>query len=84
MWKKRGWRLDVDHSAEASLFNFANGTVVLAKATPDDYEVISSFKIPHAGDRPGWSHPIIADGKLYVRYEDTIRCYDIKSRAALK
>ncbi len=86
MWKKRGANGSMSIiSAEGLLYlHFAGGTVALAKATPDDYEVISSFKIPHEGDRPGWSHPIIADGKLYVRYEDTIRCYDIKSRAASK
>ncbi len=69
-------------SAEGLLYlHYANGTMVLAKASPDKYDVISSFKIPQSGDRPGWSHPIIADGKLFIRCEDSIRCYDIRSRS---
>jgi outer membrane protein assembly factor BamB len=83
-WKKRGAGGSMSLiSAEGLLYmHYANGTVVLAKASPEDYQVISSFKIPHSGDRPDWSHPIIADGKLFVRSEDSIRCYDIKGGSA--
>jgi hypothetical protein len=27
---------------------------------------------------PSWAHPVIADGKLYLREQDTLYCYDIK------
>jgi hypothetical protein len=62
-------------AADAHLYlHFANGTVALARATPEETKVINSFKVPHSGARPGWAHPIIAQGKLYVRGEDFIRC----------
>ncbi len=49
---------------------FANGVLVLAKATGDGYEEVSKFTIPGSGERPSWAHPVIADGKLYVRSGD--------------
>jgi hypothetical protein len=62
-----------------TLFLFADGTMSLVKANPEKYEEAGSFKI---GDtkRPSWSHPVILDGKLYVRNQDQILCYDIKAK----
>jgi hypothetical protein len=40
---------------------------------------VGSFTIPGSGDRPSWSHPVILDGKLYIREQDKILCYDIRS-----
>jgi outer membrane protein assembly factor BamB len=56
---------------------FANGVFVLAKATPEGYEEVSKFTLPDDNKRPRWAHPVINDGKLYVRSDDTIFCYDI-------
>ncbi len=36
--------------------------------------------IPDKG-LPSWAHPVISDGRLYVRNQDTLLVYDIKSRA---
>jgi len=30
------------------------------------------------GSNPTWTPPVIADGKLYVREEDTVYCFSIK------
>ena len=81
-WKKRGSGGSASMVAADGLLylHYASGTMVLAKASPEDYTVISSFKIPHSGDRPGWAHPIIADGKLYVREGDSILCYDVRAK----
>jgi hypothetical protein len=27
-----------------------------------------------------WPHPVIADGKLYLRDQQTLMCYDVKAR----
>jgi outer membrane protein assembly factor BamB len=83
MWKERGAGGSASLvAADGHLYmHYASGTVALVKATPEGYKVVSSFKIPHSGDRPGWAHPIIADGKLFVRGEDYVRCYDIKGES---
>ena len=35
--------------------------------------------IPDSDARPSWAHPVILDGKLYLREQDAILCYDIKA-----
>ncbi len=82
-WKKRGSGHDNASiiAAEDLLYiRYADGTMVLAKASPDDHTEISSFKPPASGAMPSWSHPVILDGKLYLREQDRIFCYDIKAR----
>ncbi len=56
---------------------FANGEIALVKADPTEYTVVSQFKIPSSSKRPNWAHPVIVDGKLYVRSQDQIMCYNI-------
>jgi outer membrane protein assembly factor BamB len=55
-----------------------SGNFGLAKATPDGFDVISSFKIPK-GEGIHWAHPAISDGVLYVRHNDVLMAYDIKA-----
>ncbi len=59
-------------------FRYADGTMALVKATPEAYELVSSFKIPHSGNRPSWSHPVVTGGKLYLREGDYLLCYDLR------
>ncbi len=59
---------------------YADGRLALVKAVPEEYKEISSFKIPHSGDRPSWSHPVIAGGKLFLREGDHILCYNVRSK----
>ena len=42
------------------------------------FEEVSHFEVPGSGERPSWSHPVILDGKLYVREGDVISCYDVR------
>jgi outer membrane protein assembly factor BamB len=68
-------------AADGRLYiEYADGTLVLAKADPKEYIEVSSFKVPGSGERPSWAHPVIADGRLYLRENDRILCYDIRKR----
>ena len=60
-------------------FRFENGVLALVEASPEGYKEVSTLKIPGSGERPSWSHPVILDGKLYLREQDTILCYDIRA-----
>jgi outer membrane protein assembly factor BamB len=82
-WKKRGsgsGSASVTYADGHLYFRYANGTMVLALATPQDYKEVSSFKIPHRGERPSWSHPVVTGGKLFLREGDYILCYDVRSK----
>jgi outer membrane protein assembly factor BamB len=82
-WKKRGAGRGsaVVTAANGFLYvRFQNGIMALAEATPDDYEEVSSFKIPESEDRPSWSHPVVLNGKLYIREQDNLHCYDVRRK----
>ncbi len=50
----------------------------LVKAAPDAFTLVSKFKLPSAEKTSLWAHPAIANGRLYIRYGDSLYCYDIK------
>lgn len=83
MWQERGaGRNSISvAAADGKLYlHFSDGTVVLANATPENYEEVSSFQTPTSDDRPTWALPSIANGRLYLREGDSIYCYDISAR----
>ena len=54
-----------------------NGVVGLVEANSEGYKEKSRFEIPR-GSFPTWSQPVVANGKLYLREQDTLYCYDVK------
>jgi outer membrane protein assembly factor BamB len=82
-WSSRGsgTRSASVTAADGHLYiRYADGTMVLVPAKPEEYKEVGSFKIPQSGKRPSWSHPVVADGKLFLREGDFILCYDIKQK----
>ena len=81
VWKTRGSGKGSASiiAADGHLYvRFADGTLALAKADPAGYEEVASFKIPGSESRPSWSHAVILDGRLYLREQDKILCYDLR------
>jgi len=58
-------------------FRYESGTMALIATDPKQYRLVSSFPIPGVR-KPSWSHPVIADGKLYLREQDALHVYSIK------
>ncbi|MEZ6045669.1 MAG: hypothetical protein R3C11_08845 [Planctomycetaceae bacterium] len=58
------------------IYRYESGELAAVKATPDGYELVGSFS-PEVVNPPAWAHPAIADGKLYLRDQDTLMVYDI-------
>jgi len=67
-------------SADGMLYCYEekSGNLALVKASPDDFQVISSFKITK-GKGPHWAHPVISSGVLYVRHGEALMAYLIKN-----
>jgi outer membrane protein assembly factor BamB len=61
-------------------FRYDNGIMALVEASPHSYKEISSFHIPNAG-RQSWAHPVVVGGKMYLREQDMVWCYDVKQHA---
>lgn len=82
LWQKRGsgnGSIAVAAADGHLYLHYANGTVVLAKADSDDYTEAGSFEAPGSGERPSWTHPVICDGRLYLREQGVILCYDVRA-----
>jgi outer membrane protein assembly factor BamB len=54
------------------------GPVVLVEATGAGYRELGRFEPPKGKNSSAWSHPVIAAGKLFLRDQDTLLCYDLK------
>lgn len=62
-----------------------SGTVVLAEASSSGWKEHGRFKLePQTKQRSPsgavWTHPVIANGKLYLRDQELLSCYDISAK----
>ncbi len=55
-----------------------DGVVGLVEPDPGEYREISRFEIG-SGAYPTWTLPVIADGTLYLRDQDRLYAYNVKS-----
>jgi outer membrane protein assembly factor BamB len=54
------------------------GTVAMIAADPAGYKELGRFDQPDRSGKQTWPHPVISDGKLYLRDQDVLLCYDVK------
>jgi outer membrane protein assembly factor BamB len=64
-----------------------DGTVALVEASPRGWAEKGRFTIPEETKLPRkqgrvWTHPVVANGRLYLRDQDLIFCYDVKDPTA--
>jgi hypothetical protein len=53
------------------------GELALVEATPDGFHVKGKTKV-ELGSAQHWSHPVIHEGRLYLRHGDVLIAYKIK------
>lgn len=56
---------------------YQSGLMLLIDASPEAYRERGSFMIPGV-EKESWSHPVIANGRLYLREQDQLLVYDIE------
>jgi outer membrane protein assembly factor BamB len=56
------------------------GAVILIEPSSKEYLERGRFEQPDRTREQAWPHPVIANGKLYIRDQDTLYCYDVKSK----
>ncbi|HMJ89850.1 MAG TPA: PQQ-binding-like beta-propeller repeat protein, partial [Candidatus Acidoferrum sp.] len=56
------------------------GPIVLIEPSRKEYLERGRFTQPERTDKPAWAHPVVANGKFYIRDQDTLFCYDVKVR----
>lgn len=67
-------------------YSETDGTVALIAASPEGWKESGRFKLPRESTRrsPGgkfWTHPVIANGRLYLRDQDLLFCFEVKDHA---
>ncbi len=56
------------------------GVVALLEATATGYVEKGRFAPPDRSGKKSWPHPVIAGGKLYLRDQDILLCYDVQAK----
>lgn len=87
VWSDKGPGKGAIATADGMLYllDERGGNVALVEASPLGWRERGRFKLdPQTKIRAArggiWTHPVISNGKLYLRDQDLISCYDIKAR----
>ena len=86
MWKSRNLGKGSLTCADGMLYCYTeeDGTAALVEASPKSWQEKGRFTLPqqtqHREYRNNiWTHPVVANGKLYLRDQELIFCYDVKN-----
>lgn len=84
-WSEKKLGKGAIHCADGMLYLLeeSSGTVVLIEASPKGWKEHGRFKLePQTAQRKPqgkiWTHPVVSNGKLYLRDQEFISCYDVK------
>lgn len=74
-------------SADGMLYclDESNGEVVLVDASPNGWKEHGRFKLQPQSEKRSrqgkvWTHPVISHGKLFLRDQELLSCYDVKAK----
>jgi outer membrane protein assembly factor BamB len=83
VWQERKLAKGSLTCADGKLYCYGEreGNVVLAEASPRGWTEHGRFRIPKPQRRGRiWTHPVVANGRLYLRDQELLWCYDVKAR----
>ena len=58
-------------------FRYQDGTMALIEASPTGYAQKGAFKLATVNGN-SWPHPVIQGGKLFIRDQDNLLCYELR------
>lgn len=86
-WASKNLGKGAVHCADGMLYCLeeSSGTVALVEASPKGWTEKSRFKLtPQTQQRNPkgrvWTHPVVSDGKLYLRDQELLFCFDVKAK----
>jgi len=66
--------------ADGRLYCYSEkGTLGLVRPTAEGMELVSSFEITQ-GQGNHWAHPVVCNGRLYIRHGDVLMAFDVKKK----
>lgn len=76
-WSARGLKTGNIISADGMLYCYGDdGELALVKPSSEAFNIVSKFKV--FDGKQQFTHPVIDDGKLYVRYQDQLKVFNLK------
>lgn len=89
-WKtgKTMWRHNVMPKQRFGAITYADGmlyvlndrgTVDLVPASPEGFKPVSRFELPNPSGKDYWAHPVVCNGRLYLRHDDQIYVYNVRN-----
>jgi len=67
--------------ADGRLYCLAqDGRAGLIRLTKDGLKIDSRFRLVPKVVRDAWAHPVLLNGRLYLRYHDTFWCFDVRGK----
>lgn len=80
MWRDRSVGKGSLTYADGHLYLLGEKQMVgLAEATPEGYREKGRFPISDQG-WDSWAYPVVSGGKLYIRNQGVLTCYDVKAK----
>lgn len=79
VWKAKGVGKGSVSFADGMLYTYGeeNGVCELVRATPEGF--VSAGRVQVTGQREAWAHPVIAAGRLFLRFGANLYCFDISA-----
>ena len=79
-WQERGVRKGSVCFADGMLYLFGErgGEAGLATCSPQGMQMRGTFNVQGSG--PSWAHPVVIGGRLYLRYDSNLYCYDVRAQ----
>lgn len=57
-----------------------DGKMILIEPSREGFVDRGSFEQPDRSSSPAWAHPVVANGKLYIRDQGLLFCYDVSAK----
>ena len=64
--------------ADSMIYSFSDSGGKITLVNPADGSAAGTFKV--AGQGRSWAMPVVLDGRLYLRYDTNLYCYEVKAR----
>jgi len=56
------------------------GAMLLIEPNRKEFVERGRFEPPNRSNEPAWTHPVVVNGKLYLRDQDVLLCYDVNAK----
>lgn len=81
MWRERkAGKGSIAYADGRLYYRNEGGPILLVEANPEKYIECGRFNQPKRSGKAAWPHPVIANGKLYIRDQQYLYCYDVKQK----